>query len=131
MNAKVTLLAALCASLFLPALASAQNETLLRQPLASVAGRDFTLLRITLPPMSGNGDPERGHRHPGDTIVYVESGTVTNQMGDGPSHDYHAGEFWVEGPEELHAVFRNNDPAEPAVVVVFMITGTGEPLTHR
>ena len=110
---------------------SAQQEQLTHQALQSVAGHDFTLLRITLPPLTGNDDPTRGHSHPGDTIVYVESGTVTNQMNDEDPKEYGAGEFWVEGPGELHAQFRNNDPREPAIVVVFMIAGTGEPLVKR
>ena len=116
---------------YLPLSASAQLETLLQQPLMSVDNSQFTLLRITLPPLTGNNDSANGHRHPVDTIVYVESGTVTNQMNDEAVKTYKAGESWVENPGDLHAQFRNNDPDIPAVVIVFMLTEPGDPLTSR
>ena len=109
--------------------ALAQLETLLQQPLGSVDDGQFTLLRITLAPGTGNDGSAPGHRHPGDTIVYVESGTVTNQMNEEDIREYEAGDFWVEHPGDLHAVFRNNDPEVPAVVIVFMVNHPDEPLT--
>ena len=121
---------AVLALMIIPLAAFAQPETLMQQPLLS-DGRQFTLLRIELPPMSGNDDPANGHRHPGDTIVYVESGTITNQMNAEPVREYRAGEFWYEGPNELHARFRNNDPEKTAVVIVFMVNDAEAPLTAR
>ena len=116
--------------LFSSPFANAQLSTLMQQPLLS-EGRQFTLLRIELPPMTGNADPEAGHRHPGDTIVYVEKGTVTNQMNNEPVKAYQKGEYWYEGPNELHAQFRNNNAEETAVVIVFMVNDQDEPLTTR
>ena len=116
--------------IFVSSVASAQISTLMQQTLQS-EGRQFTLLRIEIPPMSGNNNPESGHRHPGDTVVYVESGTVTNQMNNEAPVEYKAGDFWYEGPGELHAQFRNNDPEETAVVIVFMLNDHDEPLTYR
>lgn len=127
---KLSVVATLFTILFLSPALHAQLTTLMQQPLLS-DGEQFTLLRIELPPMTGNADPESGHRHPGDTIVYVESGTVTNQMNDEPAKEFRAGESWYEGPNELHAQFRNNDPEETAVVIVFMVNKQDEPLTTR
>ena len=87
--------------------AFSQRETLMQQPLLSVAGKQFSLLRIELAPLTGNDGSAPGHRHPGDTIVYVESGTVTNQMNDDAVKEYRAGEFWYEAPGELHSQFMN------------------------
>ena len=117
------LLTCLCA----PFAANAQREPLMQMPLLSADGKQFTLLRIELAPGTGNDGTAPGH--PGDTIVFVESGTVTNRMNNDEVKIFQTGEYWHEAPNDLHAVFRNNDPEIPASVIVFMVNDSDQPLT--
>jgi len=66
------------------------------------------------------------HRHPGHTLLYIVSGNIETQVGDGPLTQYGAGDIIYEPPRALHATFRNLSETEPARSLVIFINKRGE-----
>jgi len=102
---------------------TAKQETVLKSNLASVPGKEGTVLRVELP-KAWVGD---WHYHTGDVFVYVVSGQfVIDVQGQGrkqfgPGAVYH---------EAVNATMqaRNPSSAEPTSLILFQVGGKGEPL---
>jgi len=76
---------------------------------------------------AANGGTSGWHSHPGPSLVFVVSGTITNYMAHGRhcmQQDYTAGQGFVdEGGDHIHMI--KNNSAEPArtIAVQFLPAG--------
>ncbi len=69
------------------------------------------------------------HSHPGPSLIFVVSGTISNYQGDDPSctpHPYSAGSGFIdEGGDDVHML--RNDTGLPAETVAVQLLPTGAP----
>lgn len=67
------------------------------------------------------------HSHPGPSLIFVVSGTITNYMSDGHhcmQQDYTAGQGFVdEGGDHVHMIKNNGSAAARTIVVQFLPEG--------
>jgi quercetin dioxygenase-like cupin family protein len=99
----------------------AQFESLLRAAIESAPGMELSVTRLTVEP----GYKANRHSHPGETFVYVVSGTLLNQIGDEEPQTYEAGDFFFEQANATHARFENLDTQKPVVVIIYGIRPKG------
>jgi quercetin dioxygenase-like cupin family protein/thiol-disulfide isomerase/thioredoxin len=118
--ALATALAALDAT---PAKTSAR--TLLTEPLPRLEGKEVVMLTVELPP--GAASPP--HRHNGHVYVYVLEGSLVMKTQKGPEMTLHAGQQFVEKPDDIHTVSRNPSTTDRAKFLVFMIKDVGAPIS--
>jgi quercetin dioxygenase-like cupin family protein len=127
--------AALIAALIATALAPAWSQqpapptkvdTLMKQVMADLPGREVIVITLEVPP--GGGSPP--HRHPGHHIFgYVLEGTYKLKLDKGPETLLTKGQTFYEAPGQLHAVSGNGSQTEPAKVLAFIVAESGKPIT--
>jgi quercetin dioxygenase-like cupin family protein len=76
---------------------------------------------------AANGGTSGWHSHPGPSLIFVVSGTITNYMSGGHDcmqHDYTAGQGFVdEGGDMVHMVKNNGSVAARTIAVQFLPAG--------
>jgi hypothetical protein len=74
-----------------------------------------------------NGGTSGWHSHPGPSLVFVVSGTITNYSSDGDhcmQQDYTAGQGFVdEGGDHVHMIKNNGSVAARTIAVQFLPAG--------
>ncbi|WP_155675477.1 cupin domain-containing protein [Burkholderia territorii] len=113
----------------LPAAAGAHDagdnvHAIMRQPVPEAPGKLAVVATVDYAP----GQASEAHRHLGSVFAVVAKGEVLSQVNDGPVRRYRAGEGWYEPPGSRHQLSRNASATEPAQLVVFGLTGEGQPL---
>lgn len=86
--------------------------------------QEVVIEEITLPP----GHVGRPHRHDAHVYVYVVEGAVDMQVEGAPVTRVSAGEVFVEGPDDIHAMNNNASATEPARFVAFIIKAADAPV---
>jgi quercetin dioxygenase-like cupin family protein len=76
---------------------------------------------------AANGGTSGWHSHPGPSLIFVVSGTITNYMSDGHDcmqHDYTAGQGFVdEGGGMVHMLKNNGSLDARTIAVQFLPAG--------
>lgn len=98
-------------------------KRLLQEP-TEVANREGYLITVTMPP----GSAVQAHKHPGPVFAYVVKGEVENQVEPEPPKLSRAGDLFYEPPMQAHRFLRNRSKTEPAQLIIFEVTGKGQPL---
>ena len=102
-----------------------EQRTLLQQrALPDLPGKTGILATVRYAP----GQESLPHEHPGSVYAYVLEGEVVSQLEGEAPVTYKAGDSWYEPPHAGHLVSKNASKTRPATLVVFLITGTGEPI---
>jgi quercetin dioxygenase-like cupin family protein len=102
-------------------------KPLLQQPLAELADRQVSMIKITTAP----GVTVGAHRHPGPIFAYLLKGDVESQVDPDPAKVYRAGDVFYEPPMHTHRLYRNLSKTDPAELLVFTVRKMGEPLGVR
>lgn len=107
------------------AAAGKEKQTLLQhKALPDLPGKIGIMATVQYAP----GQSSIAHEHPGSVFAYVLDGEVISQMEGGPAITYKAGESWYEQPHAGHLVSKNASKTRPATLLVFLLTGDGEPI---
>lgn len=102
-----------------------EKRTLLqKKALPDLPGKEGILATVRYAP----GQESVPHEHPGSVYAYVLNGEVISQLEGEAAVSYKAGDSWYEPPGAGHIVSKNASKTKPATLVVFLITGTGEPI---
>lgn len=101
---------------------ASKTELLHQKGLAAGDSLEARAIRFELPPGHQGGR----HHHPGDLIVYIESGSLTVELENG-TQTFHAGEAFYETPGQVMRA-SNESASENTVLVVFQVGTQGEPL---
>jgi hypothetical protein len=96
-------------------------ETLVRVPLATDTDPVISVNGLTMP-----ADPVREHSHPGQTIGYIRTGEVENQVLPDPVAVFKPGGHFYEAPRQVHKTMRSLGAA-PATLLIFHAGRTGVP----
>ena len=95
-----------------------------RVKLKTHGASDFYVIDNTF---AANGGTSGWHSHPGPSLIFVVSGTITNYMSDGHhcmQQDYTAGQGFVdEGGDHVHMIKNNGSAAARTIVVQFLPEG--------
>ena len=103
-----------------------QVNTLMKQVMTDVPGREVIVITLDIPPGGGSAP----HRHPGHHIFgYVLEGTYKIKLDQGPETLLTKGQTFYEAPGQLHAVSGNASPTEPAKVLAVIVAESGKPIT--
>ena len=102
----------------------AKVTPLLSKDLASLAGKEVTMISVEYPP--GSADP--AHMHHAQALVYVVEGSIVMQVKGGQPVTLTAGQTFYEGPNDVHVVGRNASKTAPARFVVFLVKDKGAPI---
>ena len=106
------------------AIAEDTVSVLMKQRLADMTGKEATVQTVDYAP----GAASIPHHHPGSVFVYVLEGAVVTQVeGENPM-TYKKGQSWYESPKKPHIVSKNASKAEPAKMLVFLLSQEGESL---
>jgi quercetin dioxygenase-like cupin family protein len=100
-------------------------EVVASYPLADVAGKRVTVVRVTYGP--GGFTPP--HRHPGAVTAYITKGEIRSQLGGGPLETFTVGQSFFEPPGATHIVSANASTTEPAELIAVFVADEGAQLT--
>jgi quercetin dioxygenase-like cupin family protein len=122
---KITAAAALvCVMSSTLAAQEAKVTPLMSKDLASLAGKEVTMISVEYPP--GSSDP--AHMHHAQALVYVLEGSIVMQVKGGQPVTLTPGQTFYEGPNDLHIVGRNASQTARARFVVFLVKDKGAPI---
>ena len=128
---RVALMMAAAAFGFLPALASADGDSVAKAfagKMPNVPGKSMTAVVVDYAP--GGGSKPHHHAKSGFIFAYVLKGQIRSQVEGEPVKVYKAGEHWTEGPGAHHVVSENASKTEPAkLLAVFVLDSNDNPLT--
>ncbi|MGH8230127.1 MAG: cupin domain-containing protein [Steroidobacteraceae bacterium] len=93
--------------------------------LTDIPGKQAVMLTLEVPP--GGSSP--AHRHDAHVWVYVLDGTFITQVKGKPKETLHKGQWFYEGPNDIHEVSANGSSTRPLKLLIFMIKNQGKPLT--
>jgi quercetin dioxygenase-like cupin family protein len=102
----------------------AKVTPLMSKDLASLAGKEITMISVEYPP--GSADP--AHMHHAQALVYVLEGSIVMQVKGGKPVTLTPGQTFYEGPNDVHIVGRNASQTAPARFVVFLVKDKGAPI---
>jgi quercetin dioxygenase-like cupin family protein len=94
------------------------GQTLMQGSLGDSAEPAMSLFILNL--SAGRTVP--AHSHEGVVFAFVLEGEIENQVEPDPPKIYRVGDFFQERPKQIHRVFRNVSPTEPAKILVFQNT---------
>jgi quercetin dioxygenase-like cupin family protein len=104
----------------------ADRKTLVEKPLHGVTGKKVNIERITLP----SGFVGGKHYHPGPVFVYVMKGALTIDEEGQSRQTFQTGHVYEEPIGRLMQA-RNMSATEPTELLIFQVSGEGEPLMYR
>ncbi len=94
---------------------------MMQKDLPDLPGREMLMLSVEYPP----GTVEHIHRHDAYAFVYVQEGTIVEQVRGGKEATLTPGQTFYEGPDDVHTVGRNASTTKPAKFVVVMVKKKG------
>ena len=95
------------------------SESLVQSP-----GKRVTMVLVDFPP----GSHSPAHRHAGSVSVFVVSGTIYSQLGNGPMERFKPGDTFFEAPGVIHTA-SGSDTAEAAQILAVFVHDEGATLT--
>jgi quercetin dioxygenase-like cupin family protein len=99
---------------------------LLTEQLADIAGKELEVITVEYPPGGGS----LPHRHDAYVIVYVLEGSVQMRVRGRELVTLHAGQTFLERPEDVHEVSRNASATAPAKFLVVALKASDKPLSR-
>jgi quercetin dioxygenase-like cupin family protein len=99
---------------------------LLTERLADIAGKELEVITVEYPPGGGS----LPHRHDAYVIVYVLEGSVQMRIRGRELVTLHAGQTFLERPEDVHEVSRNASTTAPAKFLVVALKASDKPLSR-
>jgi|HubBroStandDraft_5_1064220.scaffolds.fasta_scaffold39067_3 quercetin dioxygenase-like cupin family protein len=99
---------------------------LLTEQLADIAGKELEVITVEYPPGGGS----LPHRHDAYVIVYVLEGSVQMRIRGRELVTLHAGQTFLERPEDVHEVSRNASATAPAKFLVVALKASDKPLSR-
>jgi quercetin dioxygenase-like cupin family protein len=99
---------------------------LLTERLADIAGKELEVITVEYPPGGGS----LPHRHDAYVIVYVLEGSVQMRIRGRELVTLHAGQTFLERPEDVHEVSRNASATAPAKFLVVALKASDKPLSR-
>ncbi|HKW00843.1 MAG TPA: cupin domain-containing protein [Vicinamibacterales bacterium] len=102
---------------------TAKQQEVLKSQLASVPGKEGTVLRVELP-AGWVGD---WHYHTGDVFVYVISGEFVVDVDGQGRQRFGAGQVYHEAVNTTMQA-RNGSATQSTELILFQVGGKGEPL---
>jgi quercetin dioxygenase-like cupin family protein len=99
---------------------------LLTERLADIAGKELEVITVEYPPGGGS----LPHRHDAYVIVYVLEGSVQMRVRGRELVTLHAGQTFLERPEDVHEVSRNASATAPAKFLVVALKASDKPLSR-
>lgn len=94
------------------------------EPLVQSPGKRVTMVLVDFPP----GSHSPAHRHAGSVSVFIVSGTIYSQLGNGPMERFKLGDTFFEAPGVIHTA-SGNDTAEAAQILAVFVHDEGATLT--
>ena len=104
----------------------AKTKTLLKTALHGVPGKKVTIFRAKFPAGYVGGR----HSHSGPIFVYVLKGSFTIEEQGKGKKTFQAGQLYVEPIGQIMQA-KNLSAKEPIEVLVFQVSGEGEPLMYK
>lgn len=129
---RLTLLAAALSLAGAAALASAAPpshggiQMLLTKNLPDIPGKQVLMLTLEYPP---GRVPSPPHRHDADVFVYVLEGTFVTQVRGKKVETLHRGQWFYEGPDDIHQLSENGSTTKPLKLLIFMVKDENKPAT--
>lgn len=96
----------------------------MQQVIPELPGKVVRVVKVSFKP----GQSSEAHMHPGSVFAYVAHGSVVSQLEGQPLRTYRQGEGWYETPGIHHLVTRNASATEPAILLVWAISGPRQPV---
>lgn len=100
-------------------------KPILQEPLATVTDQEVSAISLVAEP--GAVAPS-AHQHPGPVFAYLLKGEVESQVDPDLPKLYRAGDVLYEPPMHAHRLFRNVSKTDSAELLVFEVSGKGQPL---
>jgi quercetin dioxygenase-like cupin family protein len=100
-------------------------QELRTEAIAEYPGHELNMITVEYPPGGGS----KPHRHNAYVLVYVLEGTLEMKVRGTPVVTVHAGESFVERPDDIHEISRNASQTEKAKFLVVALKTTGQPLS--
>ena len=94
------------------------------KPLPEFPGKEMLMITVEYPP--GAVDPV--HRHDAHAMIYVLEGSIIMGVKGGKEVTLTPGQFFYEGPNDLHTVGRNASKTKPARFVVVFVKKQNAPI---
>lgn len=101
-------------------------KMLLTKNLPDIPGKQVLMLTLEYPP---GRTPSPPHRHDADVFVYVLQGTFVTQVRGQKVERLHAGQWFYEGPNDIHQVSANGSATKPLKLLIFMVKDRNKPAT--
>lgn len=109
---------------FAPLNLKARDANIWRAKIKTHGTSDLYVIDNTF---AANGGTSGWHSHPGTSLVFVVSGTITNYMAHGRhcmQEEYTAGQGFVdEGGDSVHKIVNNGTDAARTIAVQFLPAG--------
>jgi quercetin dioxygenase-like cupin family protein len=102
----------------------AKVTELMSKDLTNLPGKEGLMVIVEYPP--GSTDPI--HRHNAHGFIYVLEGSIVMQVRGGKETTVSPGQFFYEGPDDVHVIGRNASQTKPAKFVVFFVKNKGAPV---
>jgi quercetin dioxygenase-like cupin family protein len=104
------------------------EKVLAKKDISSYAGADIvlTVRELEFPP-AFNGTK---HRHPGPVVVCVLEGSLEISLEGQLPQTYNRGQCFSEEPHQLHIYSRNASKTQPARIISYILSRSGEPLSQ-
>lgn len=100
-------------------------QDLRTEAIAEYPGHELNMITVEYPPGGGS----KPHRHNAYVLVYVLEGALEMRVRGTPLVTVHAGESFVERPDDIHEISRNASQTEKAKFLVVALKTTGRPLS--
>jgi quercetin dioxygenase-like cupin family protein len=100
-------------------------QDLRTEAIAEYPGHELNMITVEYPPGAGS----KPHRHNAYVLVYVLEGALEMKVQGTPMITLHAGESFVERPDDIHEISRNASQTEKARFLVVALKTTGQPLS--
>ncbi|MGH8150174.1 MAG: cupin domain-containing protein [Steroidobacteraceae bacterium] len=101
-------------------------HVLLTKNLPDIPGKQVLMLTLEYPP---GRMPSPPHRHDADVFVYVLEGTFVTQVRGKKVETLHKGQWFYEGPHDIHEVSANGSATKPLKLLIFMVKDRNKPAT--
>jgi quercetin dioxygenase-like cupin family protein len=100
-------------------------QELRTEAIAEYPGHELNMITVEYPPGGGS----KPHRHNAHVLVYVLEGALEMKVRGTPLVTLHAGETFVERPDDVHEISRNASQTDKARFLVVALKTTGQPLS--
>lgn len=101
-------------------------QILTTKDLGDIPGKQALMLTLEIPPGAKSSPP---HRHDAHVFVYVLDGIFVTQIRGRKKLTLRKGQWFYEGPQDIHEVSANGSATRPLKLLIFMIKDKNKPAT--